>query len=82
MYRVVLPVFVALGLLAWLVVGVFALRLHDVRTFWLTCSTALVGFGTRMLLLAIVSAVAFPLDERPLRFSGSSAAAPLSRSPS
>jgi hypothetical protein len=59
-YRVVLPVFVALGLLAWLVVGVFALRLHDVRTFWLTCSTALVGFGTRMLLLAIVSAVAFP----------------------
>jgi hypothetical protein len=59
-YRVVLPTFASLGLLAWFVSGILAIRIRGVRALWLVSSAALVGFGTRMLLLAVVSAVAFP----------------------
>ena len=59
-YRVVMPTFASLGLVAWFVSGILAIRIPGVRTLWLISSVALVGFGTRMLLLAVVSAVAFP----------------------
>jgi len=59
-YRFLLPLAALLGALAWLVAGILSIRLRGARASWLTCSVALVGFGTRMVLLAIVSAVAFP----------------------
>ena len=59
-YRAVLPTFASLGLVAWFVSGILAIRIRGVRTLWLISSVALLGFGTRMLLLAVVSAVAFP----------------------
>ena len=58
--RVALPVLVPLGVLSWLVVGALAIRARELRAVWLTSSVALAGFGSRMFLLAVVSAVAFP----------------------
>jgi hypothetical protein len=59
-YRLVLPALAAIGLLCWLTGGFYCCLRRRVSTFWLASSAALTGCITRLVLLGIVSANAFP----------------------
>jgi hypothetical protein len=59
-YRVLLPPLAVAALIAWLATGLACMRRRREWVVWMVCSAALVGAGTRLGLLAVVSATAFP----------------------